>query len=57
MTGVRITLDMILKAAKKSSAPEPKPISKGEDLTDWLDDLVKTVEQEAPKAPPSKPPL
>ena len=56
MTGVRITLDMIQKLASKASEPQVKPVPKGADLSAWLDDLVQTVETEAPKAPPAKPP-
>jgi hypothetical protein len=56
MTGVRITLDMIFKAARKASEPQVKPVPKGEDLSGWLDDLVQKVEAEAPKAPPAQPP-
>lgn len=54
MTGVRITLDMILKSARKASEPQVKPVLKGADLSVWLDELVQKVE--APKAPPAKPP-
>lgn len=56
MTGVRITLDMILKSARKVPEPQVKPVLKGADLSVWLDELVQKVEAEAPKAPPAKPP-
>ena len=56
MTGVRITLDDICRAARKSSEPAVKPIPKDADLTGWLDDLVQKAEKEAPRAPPAQSP-
>ena len=52
----RIGLTWKGKVAADNKAPASQAIPKEGEFQDWLDELVKKTQQQAPKSPPAKPP-